>query len=261
MALTPFEQEFKSQRELLGPGKTFTFKGKEYSTDYAKPKTESNRGGARMKSGTDIMDTLPGVGKVKTGEIAPISKTMYADQYKEDKSQTKGFKAEDMGINQYRKPELDDFIPTKKAIPGSFDKPMSKLPGKFPTKGEAADIKKGSTDIKDTSTKSSGLSVGLGAEPKEDVQTREQRLRDSLKSMAKSPLTPKAGDRPLDEPADPKSQAYRKGGKVDFSKIIRNKKTGVLSMKKAEGGLVTAKRSSKRGCGIAVKGFGRAGGR
>jgi len=271
MALTPFEQEFKSQRELLGPGKTFTFKGKEYTTDYAKPKTESNRGGARMKSGKDIMDTLPKVGKVKTGEIAPISKTMYADQYKEDKSQTKGFKAEDMGMNQYKKPELDDFIPTKKAIPGRFDKPMSKLPGRFPGKEEADAIKKSNKDTESksaglsagvgASTKSSGLSVGLGAEPKEDVQTREQRLRDSLKSMANSPLTPKAGDRPLDEPADPKSQAYRKGGKVDFSKIIRNKKTGVLSMKKAEGGLVTAKRSSKRGCGVATKGFGRAGGR
>jgi len=286
MALTPFEQEFKSQRELLGPGKTFTFKGKEYTTDYAKPKTESNRGGARMKSGKDIMDTLPKVGKVKTGEIAPIStKTMYADRpdraevsggsgdymSKVLPKQKIGFKAEDMGMNQYKKPELDDFIPTKKAIPGRFDKPMSKLPGRFPGKEEADAIKKSNKDTESksaglsagvgASTKSSGLSVGLGAEPKEDVQTREQRLRDSLKSMANSPLTPKAGDRPLDEPADPKSQAYRKGGKVDFSKIIRNKKTGVLSMKKAEGGLVTAKRSSKRGCGIAVKGFGRAGGR
>lgn len=217
-------------RSALDAGEsTFEFQGKKYNTKMAPPKTESNRGGARMKSGTDIMDTLPGVGKVKTGEIAPISKTMYADQYKEDKSQTKGFKAEDMGINQYRKPELDDFIPTKKAIPGSFDKPMSKLPGRFPTKGEAADIKKGSTDTKDALKKSSGLSVGLGAEPKEDVQTREQNMRDSIKSMADSDLTPKAGQRPTD--------GYRKGG------------------------IVTAKRSSKRGCGIAVKGFGRAGGR
>jgi hypothetical protein len=115
MALTPFEQEFKSQRELLGPGKTFTFKGKEYTTDYAKPKTESNRGGARMKSGTDVMDTLPKVGKVDRSEL---------EDYDITPKQTKGFKAEDMGMNQYKKPELDDFIPTKKAIPGSFDNPM-----------------------------------------------------------------------------------------------------------------------------------------
>jgi hypothetical protein len=184
MALTPFEQEFKSQRELLGPGKTFTFKGKEYTTDYAKPKTESNRGGARMKSGKDIMDTLPKVGKVDRSEL---------EDYDITPKQTKGFKAEDMGMNQYKKPELDDFIPTKKAIPGSFDNPMSDLPGRFPT--------------------------------------RDQRME------------------------------MKKGGKVDFSQIIRNKKTGVLSMKKAEGGMVKAKRTSNRGAGIAVKGFGRAGGR
>ena len=48
-----------------------------------------------------------------------------------------------------------------------------------------------------------------------------------------------------------KSQAgYKKGGDIDFSKIIRNKKTGVLSLKKAGGGIV-------RGCGIASKGHGR----
>jgi len=169
-------------RSALDAGEsTFEFRGKKYNTKMAPPKTTSNRGGARMKSGTDIMDTLPKVGKVETGEIAPIPKTMYTDQYKEDKSQTKGFKAEDMGMNQYKKPELSDFVPdffTNKA-----------------------------------------------------AQNRETTLRKSLESMANSDLTPKAGDRPLDEPA------YRKGG------------------------LVTAKRSSKRGCGIAVKGFGRAGGR
>lgn len=170
MALTPFEQEFKLQRELLGPGKTFTFKGKKYSTDYAKPKTTSNRGGARMKSGTDVMDTLPKVGKVDRSEL---------EDYDITPKQKIGFKAEDMGMNQYKKPELSDFVPD------------------FFTKGAAQD--------------------------------RETRMRDSIDSMANSDLTPKAGDRPTDE--------YRKGG------------------------IVTAKRSSKRGCGIAVKGFGRAGGR
>jgi len=208
MALTPFEQEFKAQRELLGPGKTFTFKGKEYTTDYAKPKTESNRGGARMKSGKDIMDTLPKVGKVKTGEIAPISKTMYADQYKEDKSQTKGFKAEDMGINQYRKPELDDFIPTKKAIPGSFDKPMSDLPGRFPTKKQSA----------------------IEPADKSDTRTIPQKISEFL---------------------------YPEGGyKLDDMKF-----KGEKPVSKAKGGMVKAKRTSHRGAGIAVKGFGRAGGR
>lgn len=192
MALTPFEQEFKSQRESLGPGKTFTFKGKEYSTDYAKPKTESNRGGARMKSGVDVMDTLPKVGKVKTGEIAPISDRAEVSGGSGDymskvspkqTNQTKGFKAEDMGMNQYKKPELNDFIPTKKAIPGRLDKPMSSLPGRSPNK-----------------------------------------------------------------------EQYRKAQEDYQSDLV-----GKMAMKK--GGLVTAKRTSHRGAGIAVKGFGRAGGR
>lgn len=192
MALTPFEQEFKSQRELLGPGKTFTFKGKEYTTDYAKPKTESNRGGARMKSGKDIMDTLPKVGKVDRSEL---------EDYDITPKQTKGFKAEDMGMNQYKKPELDDFIPTKKAIPGSFDKPMSDLPGRFPTKKQSAIEPAGESDN----------------------STIPEKISKFL---------------------------YPEGGyKLEDMKF------------KAKGGLVTAKRSSKRGCGIAVKGFGRAGGR
>ena len=60
-------------RSALDAGEsTFEFQGKKYNTKMAPPKTTSNRGGARMKSGTDIMDTLPKVGKVKTGEIAPI---------------------------------------------------------------------------------------------------------------------------------------------------------------------------------------------
>jgi hypothetical protein len=229
MALTPFEQEFKSQRELLGPGKTFTFKGKEYTTDYAKPKTESNRGGARMKSGKDVMDTLPKVGKVETRELAPkkspadkvqydpTSSSYYADvgnsklvkvSVPKDKGQTKGFKAEDMGMNQYKKPELDDFIPTKKAIPGSFDKPMSDLPGRFPTKKQTA----------------------IEPADKSDTRTIPQKISEFF---------------------------YPEGGyKLDDMKF-----KGEKPVSKAKGGLVTAKRSSKRGCGIAVKGFGRAGGR
>jgi hypothetical protein len=123
MALTPFEQEFKSQRELLGPGKTFTFKGKEYSTDYAKPKTTSNRGGARMKSGTDVMDTLPKVGKVDRSEL---------EDYDITPKQKIGFKAEDMGMGQYSMPKGSSFIP------GKTDKPQSKLPGRFPTKEQSA---------------------------------------------------------------------------------------------------------------------------
>jgi len=190
-------------RSALDAGEsTFEFQGKKYNTKMAPPKTTSNRGGARMKSGTDIMDTLPKVGKVDRSEFEDYDIT---PEQTKGLEQTKGFKAEDMGMNQYRKPKLSDFVPdflTNKA-----------------------------------------------------AQNRETTLRKSLESMAKSPLTPKAGDRPLDEPA------YRKGGKVDFSKIIRNKKTGVLSMKKAEGGMVKAKRTSHRGAGIAVKGFGRAGGR
>ena len=43
---------------------------------------------------------------------------------------------------------------------------------------------------------------------------------------------------------------FKKGGKVNFSKIIRNKNTGVLSMKKAGGGSV-------RGSGCAAKGQGK----
>jgi len=158
-------------RSALDAGEsTFEFQGKKYNTKMAPPKTTSNRGGARMKSGTDIMDTLPKVGKVDRSEL---------EDYDITPKQTKGFKAEDMGMNQYKKPELSDFVPdflTNKA-----------------------------------------------------AQDRETSMRDSIKSMAGSDLTPKAGDRPTD--------GYRKGG------------------------LVTAKRSSKRGCGIATKGFGRAGGR
>lgn len=189
MALTPFEQEFKSQRESLGPGKTFTFKGKEYSTDYAKPKTESNRGGARRKSDTDIMDTLPKVGKVETSKLPSLSSDLprkgidFISGNEDTPKQKIGFKAEDMGMNQYKKPELNDFIPTKKAIPGSFDKPMSSLPGRSPNK-----------------------------------------------------------------------EQYRKAQEDYQSDLV-----GKMAMKK--GGLVTAKRTSHRGAGIAVKGFGRAGGR
>jgi hypothetical protein len=151
-------------RSALDAGEsTFEFQGKKYNTKMAPSKTESNRGGARMKSGTDIMDTLPKVGKVDRSELEDYDITPPAPE------QTKGFKAEDMGMNQYKKPELDDFIPTKKAIPGSFDKPMSDLPGRFPTRDQRMEMKKG--------------------------------------------------------------------------------------------GIVTAKRSSKRGCGVATKGFGRAGGR
>ena len=178
-----FNEAFRSAAD--SGAKTFEFEGKSYTTKMAPPKTTSNRGGARMKSGTDIMDTLPKVGKVKTGEIAPVPKTMYANSLKSEDTpkQTKGFKAEDMGMNQYKKPELDDFIPTKKAIPGSFDKPMSSLPGRSPNK-----------------------------------------------------------------------EQYRKAQEDYPSDLV-----GKMAMKK--GGLVTAKRTSHRGAGIAVKGFGRAGGR
>jgi hypothetical protein len=40
------------------------------------------------------------------------------------------------------------------------------------------------------------------------------------------------------------------GGKIDFSKIVRNKKTGVLSIKKSTGGMV-------RGAGCAERGKGK----
>ena len=43
---------------------------------------------------------------------------------------------------------------------------------------------------------------------------------------------------------------YKKGGKIDFSQIIRNRKTGVLSMKKSTGGMV-------RGAGCAERGKGK----
>jgi len=125
-------------RSALDAGEsTFEFQGKKYNTKMAPPKTTSNRGGARMKSGTDIMDTLPKVGKVKTSELPPI--------------------------------------------PRSFDKPMAKLPGKFP-----------------------------------------------------------------DE------EQYRKAQEDYQSDLV-----GEMAMKK--GGMVKAKRTSHRGAGIAVKGFGRAG--
>jgi hypothetical protein len=150
-------------RSALDAGEsTFEFQGKKYNTKMAPPKTESNRGGARMKSGTDIMDTLPKVGKVKTSELPSV-------------------------------------------IPPVT--PQPKLPGKSPDKEQY-------------------------------LKAQEAYKSDLVGEMA-----------------------MKKGGKVDFSQIIRNKKTGVLSMKKAEGGMVKAKRTSNRGAGIAVKGFGRAGGR
>ena len=90
-------------RSALDAGEsTFEFQGKKYNTKMAPPKTTSNRGGARMKSGTDIMDTLPKVGKVDRSEL---------EDYDITPKQTKGFKAEDMGMNQYKKPELSDFVP------------------------------------------------------------------------------------------------------------------------------------------------------
>ena len=47
-----------------------------------------------------------------------------------------------------------------------------------------------------------------------------------------------------------KQAGYKKGGKIDFSQIIRNRKTGVLSMKKSTGGMV-------RGTGCAERGKGK----
>ena len=126
-------------RSALDAGEsTFEFQGKKYNTKMAPPKTESNRGGARMKSGTDIMDTLPKVGKVKTSELPSV-------------------------------------------IPPVT--PQPKLPGKFPDK-------------------------------KQYLKAQEDYQSDLV---------------------------------------------GEMAMKK--GGMVTAKRTSHRGAGIATKGFGRAGGR
>jgi hypothetical protein len=254
-----FNQAFRSAADA--GDKTFEFEGKKYNTKMAPPKTESNRGGARMKSGKDVMDTLPKVGKVETRELAPkkspadrvqydpTSSSYYADvgnsksvkvSVPKDKGQTKGFKAEDMGMGKYGMPKGSDFIPTKNAIPGRFGKPMAKLPGRFPTKEEAESSKK---DSKDTKPRSAGFSVGVGAEPIEDVRAREENLRDSIKSMANSDLTPKAGDRPTDEPAE-----YRKGGMVKRSRGSMMKAKG--SMMKASGGMV-------RGAGCATKGKGK----
>ena len=117
-------------------------------------------------------------------------------------------------------------VPSRKSSKDIADYPTSAIrPGKVerdkPREQEEMSI------MPKAKPRSSGLSVGFGAEPIEDVRTREQNMRDSIKSMAGSDLTPKAGDRPTD--------GYRKGG------------------------MVKAKRTSNRGAGIAVKGFGRAG--
>ena len=171
-------------RSALDAGEsTFEFQGKKYNTKMAPPKTESNRGGARRKSGTDIMDTLPKVGKVETSKLSPLSSDLpqkgidFIPGNEDTPKQKIGFKGEDMGMGQYSMPKGSSFIP------GKTDKPQPKLPGKFPDK--------------------------------------EQYLKDQ--------------------------EAYK-------SDLV-----GKMAMKK--GGLVTAKRSSKRGCGVATKGFGRAGGR
>lgn len=119
-------------------------------------------------------------------------------------------------------------LPSRKSSKDIADYPTSAVrPGKVErSKLEDMDIM--------PKAKSSGFSVGLGAEPIEDVRAREENMRSSLKSMAESDLTPKAGSRPTD---DSDTMGYRKGG------------------------MVKAKRTSKRGCGIATKGFGKAGGR
>lgn len=152
-----FNEAFRSAAD--SGAKTFEFEGKSYSTKMAPEKTTSSRGGARMKSGTDIMDTLPKVGKVDRSEL---------EDYDITPKQKIGFKAEDMGMGQYSMPKGSSFIP------GETDKPQSKLPGRFPT--------------------------------------RDQRMEITERS-------------------------YKKGG------------------------MVKAKRTSKRGCGIATKGFGKAGGK
>lgn len=64
---------------------------------------------------------------------------------------------------------------------------------------------------------------------------------DYMKRLEKGYKTPEKKTPPLKK---------AKGGKIDFSKIIRNKNTGVLSMKKAGGGSV-------RGSGCASKGQGK----
>ena len=57
---------------------------------------------------------------------------------------------------------------------------------------------------------------------------------------------------------------YGRKDPMEDTSILEEQERLSQNMKKIgfeKGGIVTAKRSSKRGCGIAVKGFGRAGGR
>ena len=71
-----------------------------------------------------------------------------------------------------------------------------------------------------------------GMKAAQDAQTRQNKIDSDTESMNQEPIN------------------KAKGGKIDFSKIIRNRKTGVLSMKKSTGGSV-------RGAGCATRGHGK----
>jgi len=192
-------------RSALDAGEsTFEFQGKKYNTKMAPPKTESNRGGARMKSGKDIMDTLPKVGKVNISELPPKGSTF---------------------------------------IPGNFDTPMAKLPGKSPT---AEQYRKAQEDYQ------SDL-VGKMAMKKGGMVTTNRGV-----GKGSELLDPNNSDTPTVE----QQEEMEESGKALYEKLYNRDKQGSDNSKGyRKGGIVTAKRSSKRGCGIAVKGFGRAGGR
>jgi hypothetical protein len=89
----------------------------------------------------------------------------------------------------------------------------------------------------------------VGASGKGDSEDSGQR---NLNNATTHPRSLKAFEdmRTAQEQAGDKPAMFKKGGKIDFSQIIRNKKTGVLSMKKSTGGMV-------RGTGCAERGKGK----
>ena len=71
-----------------------------------------------------------------------------------------------------------------------------------------------------------------GMKAAQEAQSRQNKIDSDTEDMKQNPIN------------------KARGGKIDFSQIIRNRKTGVLSMKKSTGGMV-------RGAGCAERGKGK----
>jgi hypothetical protein len=147
----------------------------------------------------DMMPPAPKAGKIESSDLAPLPQAMEGMKGRGQPARTQNYSA-----------------------------PGVRMGGK----GEPAIVLGGSASDENNPN-------SFGAKDRKMTQDDETRLRDSIKSMADSDLTPKSGQRPTDST----DTGYRRGG------VVKKKATGGM-MKKAGGGSI-------RGCGLATKGHGK----